>query len=816
MSVNGHEASKTILVVDDSESALAVSRQTLENLGYEVACVMSGADAIRWLLAHPVALVLLDYRLPDMTGREVVCKLAEKGLSIPFVTITAHGDERLAVEMMKLGALDYLAKDQIFAEMLPPLVRQVLGRLENERRVAVAERAATESEGRFRSIFENAAAGMATVSSEGRLLQVNPELCRFLGYRAHELLTLDIAALTHPDDRQATLRFYRELEERQRSAFAYEKRYLRRDGATVWGHATVAGVYDESRNLLYSVALVQDITGRKRYEELVANIDRGVAIMTGEDFFRSLTACLADALKADQVFVGERLPQQPECIRAIAVVDAGREGLTFEYPLQHTPCENVFGRQICVYPAGVAQRFPEDRQLAEMHIEGYAGAPLCSSSGEPLGLLVALFRQRIADPGMVESLLQVFSLRAAAELERRRSEQAQRRSERQYKALFQEFQALLDGIPDVLLLLAPEKKVIWANRAAQTRLALPDLGTAEMFCHHFCASLDKAGTGNCENCPVVGSFATGEGAEQVIKHPDATLWGVKTFPLKDREGEVNRVIMLASDITEKVKLRDESVRTGRLAAIGELAAGVAHEINNPTGLILMNLPMVKEAFADILPILEDHHRLCGDFPFGGLRYSKMKVQMPLLLEEILEGAQRIRTIVEEMKDFARGGEAADFRLFDLNTAVAKAVRLANNQIRTSTDRFSCTLADDLPPVTGNPQRIEQVLLNLIINACQALPEKERGLSISTCFDARLRLCQVIVRDEGVGIAEQDLPHLTDPFFTTRREKGGTGLGLSVSTRIVREHGGSLRFESFPGRGTTVMLALPAVCEGNER
>jgi signal transduction histidine kinase len=337
-----------------------------------------------------------------------------------------------------------------------------------------------------------------------------------------------------------------------------------------------------------------------------------------------------------------------------------------------------------------------------------------------------------------------------------------------------------------------------------------------MFCHHFCASLDKAGTGNCENCPVVGSFATGEGAEQVIKHPDATLWGVKTFPLKDREGEVNRVIMLASDITEKVKLRDESVRTGRLAAIGELAAGVAHEINNPTGLILMNLPMVKEAFADILPILEDHHRLCGDFPFGGLRYSKMKVQMPLLLEEILEGAQRIRTIVEEMKDFARGGEAADFRLFDLNTAVAKAVRLANNQIRTSTDRFSCTLADDLPPVTGNPQRIEQVLLNLIINACQALPEKERGLSISTCFDARLRLCQVIVRDEGVGIAEQDLPHLTDPFFTTRREKGGTGLGLSVSTRIVREHGGSLRFESFPGRGTTVMLALPAVCEGNER
>lgn len=314
----------------------------------------------------------------------------------------------------------------------------------------------------------------------------------------------------------------------------------------------------------------------------------------------------------------------------------------------------------------------------------------------------------------------------------------------------------------------------------------------------------------------MASFATGEDAEQVIKRSDATLWGVKTFPLKDRDGEVNRVIMLASDITEKVRLREESVRTGRLAAIGELAAGVAHEINNPAGLILMNLPVVKDAFEDALPILEEYHRLHGDFAFGGLKYSKMKVQMPLLLEEILEGAQRIRTIVEEMKDFARGGQEADSRLFDLNAAVNTAVRLVNNQIRTSTDRFSCVLADDLPPVRGNPQRIEQVLVNLIINACQALPEKERGVSISTRFEARLQLCQVIVRDEGIGISEQDLPHLTDPFFTTRREKGGTGLGLSVSARIAREHGGSLRFESSPGQGTTVMLVLPAVYEGNER
>ncbi len=812
MSVKAFEAGKTILVVDDSESALAVSRQTLEKFGYEVACVMSGAAAIRWLMVHPVALVLLDYRLPDMTGRDVVCTLAEKGLSIPFVTITAHGDEKLAVEMMKLGALDYLAKDHVFAEMLPSVVRQVLGRLENVRRLAVAERAARESEGRFRSIFENAAAGMAIVSPLGKFLQVNPELCRFLGYDPGELLTLEVQTVTHPRDREASQRFYLELRNGKRTAFKHEKGYVRKDGSIVWGYASATAVRDDNGNLSYCVALVQDITDRKRYEELVASIERGVSINTGDDFFRTLTSSLAEALQADQVFVSELLAQQPECLRTIAAILDGRESENFEYHLPGTPCQNVFGSKVCVYSAGVAEQFPEDHKFFEQNIEGYAGAPLFASSGEPLGLLVALFRQRIADPGMVESVLQVFSIRAAAELERRQGELALRQSEQQYKCLSQEFEALLDGIPDSLLLLAPDLRVIWANAASQRQLAGKNAGRSRQFCSDFCAS----GTLACGRCPVARSFGSGSMEDGVIRHPEGSIWGIKAFPLKNAEEDVTRVIMLASDITEKKRLRETAARAGRLAAVGELAAGVAHEINNPTGLILMNMPMIREAFANIAPILEEHYRAHGDFTFGGIRYSKMKSQLPLVLDEILDGAQRIRNIVDDMKDFARGGDEMDSRLFDLNAVVNKAIRLVNNQIKTSTNRFSCSLTDDSLPVKGNPQRIEQVLVNLVINACQALPETARGLSISTFFDTTRQLCKVMVVDEGIGIPEQAMPHLTDPFFTTRREQGGTGLGLSVSARIVKEHGGSLQFESSPGQGTTVMLALPAGCEEKER
>lgn len=801
---------KTILVVDDSASVLVMSRVALESQGHTVACVTKGEDAIDWLRSHPVSLALLDYRLPDMTGKDVICRLIDDGLSIPFIAMTAHGDEKIAVEMMKLGALDYLVKDCVFSEMLPSVVQQALGHMETARRVAIAEHTARESEGRFRSIFENAAAGMAMVSPTGRFLQVNPQMCRYLGYESEELLMLDIQTITHPDDSDFILELYRDLLEGRRVAFDCDKRCVRRDGSIVWGHASVTGVRDEAGDIRYCVALVQDITGRKRYEELVANIERGVAIKTGDHFFRSLTNSLAAALRADVVFVGELLSQSPDSIRTIAVVADGREANRFDYRLEGAPCANVLGRQICVYPAGVAALFPQDKALATRKIEGYAGAPLVSSSGSPLGLLVALFRQRIPDPGLVESVLQVFSMRAAAELQRRHSAQELQNREGQYKALSQEFQTLLDGIPDVLLLLSRERKVIWANRAAQERMTLVIQRPEEMFCYHFC--MGTVGEGACGRCPVVASFVTGEKADEVIKLPDGSLWGVKSFPLKDRDSNTNRVIMLASDVSEKIKLREAAARTDRLAAIGELAAGVAHEINNPTGLILMNMPVVKDAFDDILPILEEHHRRQGDFIFGGLKYSRMKVQIPLLLDEIVDGAQRIKAIVDELKDFARGGQDADFRLFNLNDVLEKAIRLVGKQVRASTDRFSCDLADSLPLIRGAPQRIEQVLINLLINACQALPDKGRGLSLSTCYEPTQRLNKVIVRDEGIGIPEQAMPYLTDPFFTTRREQGGTGLGLSVSARIVKEHGGTLQFESTPGSGTTVVLSLPVFCE----
>jgi polar amino acid transport system substrate-binding protein len=119
----------------------------------------------------------------------------------------------------------------------------------------------------------------------------------------------------------------------------------------------------------------------------------------------------------------------------------------------------------------------------------------------------------------------------------------------------------------------------------------------------------------------------------------------------------------------------------------------------------------------------------------------------------------------------------------------------------------------LPVVKGNAQRIEQVVINLLLNACQALPNPECGILLATAYDRQTHAVVLRLSDQGSGIAPEHIPHLTDPFFTTKREIGGTGLGLSVSASIVKEHGGTLEFESTPGSGTIVTLTIP--CDRRE-
>ncbi|WP_239027533.1 transporter substrate-binding domain-containing protein [Geomonas diazotrophica] len=280
-----------------------------------------------------------------------------------------------------------------------------------------------------------------------------------------------------------------------------------------------------------------------------------------------------------------------------------------------------------------------------------------------------------------------------------------------------------------------------------------------------------------------------------------------------RTEELAREVAEKQAALEKLRMhQDQLVQADKLASLGTLVAGVAHEINNPNGLILLNLPRFEEVLRGSQPILDEYRERHGDFKLGRHSYDRLREELPHMLSETQDAAKRIKRIVAELKDFARRDSADLTELLDLNLCAQAALRLVENTVVKNSHQVVANFAETLPRVKGNSQRIEQVIVNLLLNAAQSLEGSGKSVQISTRHDRFRDLVLLTVRDEGRGVEPEHLARLTDPFFTTKREEGGCGLGLSISAGIVKQHGGTLNFDSQPGFGTTVTMELPALRE----
>jgi two-component system, NtrC family, sensor kinase len=243
-----------------------------------------------------------------------------------------------------------------------------------------------------------------------------------------------------------------------------------------------------------------------------------------------------------------------------------------------------------------------------------------------------------------------------------------------------------------------------------------------------------------------------------------------------------------------------------MISLGILVSGVAHEINNPNHTIGLNAPLARNAWRDVCALVDELGSARSDLRVGRMPWAEARREVKAMLDDIEHASDRIRNIVGELRSFALDHDPGGWETTSVNDVVDASLRLLGKHIAGATMQFDATLAADVPAITGNPRRLEQVVVNLVINACQALEHRGQAIAITTGReDARVF---IRVRDEGRGIDAKDLANIRTPFFTTRRGEGGTGLGLAVSDRIAGEHGGELTFESEPGRGTTATLWLP--------
>ncbi|HTA92236.1 MAG TPA: PAS domain S-box protein, partial [Polyangiaceae bacterium] len=399
---------------------------------------------------------------------------------------------------------------------------------------------------------------------------------------------------------------------------------------------------------------------------------------------------------------------------------------------------------------------------------------ILSGTGQRLDLEVSYSRALL--DGHTVNVAFLFDISA-----RKRTETALRQSEAR-------FRTLIDGAPDGIAILRGPC-VAFLNTAAARMLGVqnPDdaLGVPITdFLHPDDAKLAATRIGQL--------YQTG------VRHPEPAEYRSRSLDGRELFVEISAIPMeyqgkpavlaFARDVTERKAIQARLVEADRLAALGVLSAGIAHEINNPLAYLLLNLEYLSRELPNLA---RDPNQLDA---------------LMLRVRDACHGAERVASIVRDLRTFARADDGLRGPV-DVRDALEAALNIAGNEIKQK-----ATLVRDyqpVPPVEANPSRIEQVLLNLLLNAVQSLPPDAKGLEIRASLRASAGQVAIIIEDTGTGIPDELLGKIFDPFFTTKPAGVGTGLGLPICRSIVRGFGGEITVQSTPGQGSQFTVTLPA-------
>jgi PAS domain S-box-containing protein len=713
---------------------------------------------------HP-DLIVSDYKLPAFDGMTALTLALERAPDVPFIVVTGSTNEDTAVECMKAGAWDCVIK-----EHLKRLGSAVVGALQAQAlRVERARAAAAlrASEAQLSDAMQMARAGHWEYDVASDRFTFNDTFYRIFRTTAAQVggYQLSSAAYArrflHPDDVDLVAEEVRAAIEATDANYArqIEHRILYADGEV--GYITVRFFIEKDAHgrTVKTHGVNQDVTERRRAEE---------ALRASEARYRLLAENVSDVIWTTDLalrFTYVSPSQERLCGFTVAETLAMTAAqLLTPASFQHVL--DVIGPELQAAARGEGEpartRTLQVEQLKKdggtVWVEVKAGL-LRGPDGTPVGIL-----------GVTRDIT-----------ERRRTEQELRTSEQLLRTLVQ-------SMEDAVITVDRDGRVTSIKARYLERLGfdVPRIvGTtaADVFGPEAGAAHDAAHARVMAGEHVVYEW-------QFRVNGEVRFMQTSASPLRNGQGQITGAVRVTRDVTDSRKIHEQLLLSERMTSMGTLAAGVAHEINNPLAATMANLEFARR---ELLPLQE--------------RVPELGEALDAL-KDAGETADRVRLIVRDLKVFARADEERRAPV-DVRLVLESAVRMVWNEIR-----HRATLQrkyDDAPPVLANEARLGQVFLNLLVNAAQAIPEGHAdanviGLRVATDPAGRV---VIEIRDTGAGIPPAVRDHVFEPFYTTKPVGVGTGLGLAICQRIVKELGGEIDLDSAVGRGTTVRVSLPA-------
>ncbi len=772
-----------VLLAEGDRTSLTHLRLLLGKIGYDVVVAKDGMEALQLLQSHdPPGLAVLDWTMPGLNGTEVCHRLhgTPHRKSIYVVLLTDWNQQKHRVDALQAGADDCLCK--------PVDVRELRARLQVGSQT-ILERALRESQERLSGAFEYAGTGMALAQITGEFLQVNPALSEFLGYTQDELMTMGVHAIGHPDNQPSSDHLLTQFLQSGRRSAEYEREFLTKHGETKWALITLSTVLDGDHHATCFFVQFNNITQRRVAED---------ALQRSEALFRAIMNNVSELILVRDLDYKCRYasPSYSQHLGYSPSELLGADMKIVVHPEDQEAVEEAFASVCKDQQARVLTCRCQRKNGASLHVESSISL-LRESRGAPDGLVVV--------SRVVEDRIQ-----AAQKLQ----------------AAHAETELFLQSIPSILIGLDGEGRVTrWNPTAAEAFGVSGDQVIGQKI--HDCAIAWSQPEIKLEVIRWLQAETACRSELRFERQGQPRFIGVHVRPIPTLEPGAKRLLLTGADVTERKGLEEQLRQAQKLEAIGQLAAGVAHEINTPTQYVGDNTRFLRDSWGILASLLELGRTMRQQADKGVLS-PELLAQFDLLAEQAdldymlkeipdaiaqsLDGVQRVAKIVQGMKEFSHPG-SEEKRAIDINKAIETTITVARHEWKYVADMVT-HFDPTLPLVPCLIGEFNQVILNLIINAAHAIaPAVENGsaekgtITITTSHDDQWG--EIAVQDTGTGIREEIRSRIFEPFFTTKVLGKGTGQGLALAhSAIVNRHQGKIWFETETGKGSTFFIRLP--------